>query len=234
MAAVGPVPPSLEPVAFAVLGVMNIVAATIVAVVFSAGRRVFRFRWIVFGATGTVLLAFCVMASRWAEEANSRQVLLRRVVMLEQSSDRNDWGKRQELSTALAILGRQREAREIPLHPDEVGHELCDPPDTPDSDPPFVVTPWREAMTRIAAEQRLVLIMEAHTVTEHRAWIEQTLGFLSCGRVHPLFRRDDRRIRLDIEIPRISDFENRVLHARSTIRESGADGHPPRFRSRRL
>jgi hypothetical protein len=96
--------------------------------------------------------------------------------MLEQSSDRNDWGRRQELSAALAILGRQREAREIPLLPDEVGRQLCDPPDTPDSDPPFVVTRWREAMTRIAAEQRLVLIMEAHTVTEHRAWIEQTLG----------------------------------------------------------
>ena len=177
MAAVGPVPPSLEPVAFVVLGVINIVAATIVALVFSAGRRVFRFRWIVFGATGTVLFAFCVMASRRAEEANSRQALLRRVVMLEQLSDRNGWGERQELSTALAILGRQREAREIPLRPDAVGHELSDPPDTPDSDPPFVVTPWREAITRIAAEQRLVLIMEAHTVTEHRAWIEQTLGF---------------------------------------------------------
>ena len=61
MAAIGPVPPSLEPVALVVLGVMNIVAATIIALVFSAGRRVFRFRWIVFGVTGTVLFAFCVM-----------------------------------------------------------------------------------------------------------------------------------------------------------------------------
>ncbi len=177
MAAVGPVPPSLEPVALVVLGVINIVAATIIALVFAASCRVYRFRWIVFGATGTVLFAFCVMVSMWAEEANSRQVFLRRVVMLEQSSDRNDWGERQELSTALAILGRQREARQIPLRADAVGHELSDPPDTPDSDLPFVVTPWREAITRIAAEQRLVLIMEGHTVTEHRAWIEQTLGF---------------------------------------------------------
>ena len=177
MAAVGPVPPSLEPLALVVLGVINIVAATITALVFSARRRVFRFRWIVFGATGTVLLALCVMAFRWAEEANSRQVILRRVVMLEQSSDRNDWGERQELSTALAILGRQRDAREIPLRPEAVGQELSDPPDTSDSGPPFVVTPWREAITKIAAEERLVVIMEAHTVSEHRAWIGQTLGF---------------------------------------------------------
>lgn len=177
MAAVGSVPSSLEPIALVVLGVINIVAATIVALVFSARRRVFRFRWIVFGAVGTVLFAACVMAFRWAEEANSRQVFLRRVVMLEQSSDRNDRGERQELSTALAILGRQREAREISLRPEADGQEVSDPPDTPDSDPPFVVTPWRGAITRIAAEQRLVVIMEAHTVSEHRAWIEQTLGF---------------------------------------------------------
>ncbi len=93
--------------------------------------------------------------------------------------------RRQELSTILAILGRQREAREIPLQPDEVGHELCEPPDPPDSEPPFVVTPWREAVARIAAEQRLVLIMEANTVTEHRAWIEQTLApFRAAGFTH--------------------------------------------------
>ncbi len=177
MAAVGPVPRSLEPLALVVLGVINIGAATIVALVFSANRRVFRFRWIVFGATGTVLFALCVTASRWGEEAISLQVFLRRIVMLEQSSDRVDWGNRQELSTALAILGRQREAREIELCPDAVGQELSDPPDTLDSDPPFVVTPWREAITKIAAEQRLVVIMEAHTVSEHRAWIGQTLGF---------------------------------------------------------
>ena len=71
MAAIGPVPPSLEPLALVVLGVINIVAATMIALVFSASRRVFRFRWIVFGVTGTVLFALCVMASRWAEEANS-------------------------------------------------------------------------------------------------------------------------------------------------------------------
>ncbi|MGP0065150.1 MAG: hypothetical protein ACLQGP_16320 [Isosphaeraceae bacterium] len=187
MAAIGPVPPSLELLALVVLGVINIVAATMIALVFSASRRVFRFQWIVFGATGTVLLALCVMASRWTEGANSPQAFLQQVVMLEQSSDRNGWSERQELSAALAILGRQREAREIPLRPDAVGHELSDPPDTPDSEPPFVVTPWRDAITKIAAEQRLVVIMEAHTVTERRAWIDQTLpSFRAAGFTHYL------------------------------------------------
>jgi hypothetical protein len=184
-AVVGLVPPSLEWIALSALGAVNIVAGTIVAVVFAAGRGVFRLRWVAFGATAAALWAFCALASRWADESNSRQALLRKVVTLERSPDRQDWGQRQELSTALAILGRQREARKIPLSHDEVGHELCDPPDTPESDPPFVVTPWREAMTRIAAEQRLVLIMEAHTVTEHRAWIDQTLGaFRAAGFNH--------------------------------------------------
>lgn len=185
MAAVGPVPPSLEAVALVGLGVINIAAAAIVAAVFSAGGRVFRFRWVVFGVTVTVLVAFCVSVARRVEGVDSRQALLRRVVMLERSSDRIGWGERQELSTTLAVLGRQRESREIPLLPEAVGQKLSDTPDTPDLDPRYVVTPWRDAITRIAAEHRLVLIMEAHTVTEHRAWIEQTLGsFRAAGFTH--------------------------------------------------
>ncbi len=178
----GPVPTSLEPLALVVLGVINIVAAGITALIFSASRRLFRFRWLVFGVAGTALAALCVLPSARAWRGISRQAFLHRVVMLEQSSDRNDWGDRQELSTLLAILGRQREAREIPLVPDEVGAKLADVPETPDSKPPFDVTPWREAMTKIAAEQRLVVIMEAHTVSEHRAWIEQTLASFRAAR----------------------------------------------------
>lgn len=176
IAVVGPVPPSVEPLALGVLGVINVVAASMIALVFSESRRVFRFRWIVFGATVVVLLAICVMATTWAERAISPQSFLAQVVMLEQSPGRNGSNERQDLSTALAILGRQREAREIPLNPNEVGHELSGPPDVPDSKPPFLVTPWRDAITKIAKERRLVLIMEAHTVSEHRAWIEQTLA----------------------------------------------------------
>jgi hypothetical protein len=184
-AVVGPVPLFLEPLALAVLGVISIVAASIIALFFSASHRVFRFRWIVFGVTGSMLFAFCGMASRWAEQVNSRQAFLHQVVMLERSSDRNGWGERQDLSTLLAIFGRQREAREIPLQPNELGHKLSDPPDTPDSKPPFVVMPWREGMSKIAPEQRLVVIMEAHTVSEHRAWIEQTLAsFRAAGFTH--------------------------------------------------
>ena len=53
MAAVGPIPPSLEMAALVVLGVINITAAAVVAAAFSAGGRVFRFRWVVFGVTVT-------------------------------------------------------------------------------------------------------------------------------------------------------------------------------------
>ncbi len=182
MAAIGPVPSSLEPLALVVLGVINIVAASIIALVFSASRRLFRFRWLVFGVTGTALAVLCVLASARAWRGNSRQAFLHRVVLLEQSSDRSDWGDRQELSTLLAMLGRQREAREMPLVPNEIGAKLADVPGTPDSKPPFDVMPWREAMTKIAAEQRLVVIMEAHTVSEHRAWIDQTLASFRAAR----------------------------------------------------
>ena len=235
-AVVGPVPAFLEPLALVVLGVINIAAATTIVLVFSARRRVFRLRWIVFGATGSVLVAFCVMAAGRAWRGNSRQAFLHQVVMLEQSSDRNDWGDRQELSTLLAMLGRQREAREIALVPNEVGHELADLPETPDSIPPFDVTPWREAMMKIAAEQRLVVIMEAHTVSEHRAWIEQTLASFRAAGFTDYFAEaiaesgsalKSRGYPTNRKAPG-------VLHGRSTIREPGADGHPPRLRARRL
>lgn len=185
MAAVGPVPAALEPMALVVLGAINIAAAALVAAVFSADSRLSRFRWVVFGMTGTVLVCFCATVARWAEGTNSRQALLRRVVMLEQSSDRIGWGERQELSTALAVLGRQREAREIPLLPEAGGQAPADTALGRDLDSPLAAIPWRDAMTRIVAEHRLVLIMEAHTVTEDRAWIEQALGtFRAAGFSH--------------------------------------------------
>ncbi|MEK6261855.1 MAG: hypothetical protein AABP62_24925 [Planctomycetota bacterium] len=181
-AAIGPVPRSLEPVAMVVLGAVSVAMATIVAVAFSAGTAVFRYRWIVFGAAGTVLFAFSVMMFMRAQKANSSQGLLQTVMRLEQESDRISWGERQALSTALSNLGRQHDARVIPCYPDAVGQELAVIPDKPDSDPPFAVTPWRDAITRIAAEQRLVLIMEDHTISEHRAWIEQTLSLFRAAR----------------------------------------------------
>jgi hypothetical protein len=184
-AALGPVPPFLELIAFVALSAINIVAAAAIALAFSKSSPVFRFRWIVFGATVTVLLSLCTFAFRSADEANSPQALLGRVVILEQSADRNGWGERQELSTALAFLGRQREAREIPLRPDAVGHTLSVPPEIAVSTPPFVVTPWRVAIKTIAAKHRLVVIMEAHTVSEHRVWIEQSLAsFKAAGFTH--------------------------------------------------
>ena len=75
----------------------------------------------------------------------------------------------------------------MPLQPNEVGQKLCDPPDTADAKPAFNVTPWREAIKKIAAENRLVVIMEAHNISEHRAWIEQTLPFLAVAIESPVF-----------------------------------------------
>lgn len=174
-AVVGPVPSSLEPAALGVLGVVAMTAGGLVAAAF-AESRAYRFRWIAFGATAVGLFAFCSLLVGRAGEANSPRGLMRRVVLLEQAADRDNWAERQELSTALAILGRPREARQIPTRPDAVLQDLVDPSDASDSPPTLVATPWREAVARIAAERRLVLIMEAHNVSEHRVWIEQALG----------------------------------------------------------
>lgn len=186
-AVLGPVPPPLEAPALLALGGIGVVASAVVARAFSPRHRTFRVRWVVFGVTEAALVALCVTIATRAAEANSPGALLRRVVSLEQSSDETAWGERQELSTALAALGRQREARAVALSPDAVGRELSDPPGEPDAKPPFAVTPWRDGVAKIAAERRLVLIMEAHTVSEHRAWIDQTLpSFRAAGFTHYL------------------------------------------------
>src|SRR5262249_7376464 len=75
-AAIGPAPPPLEFAALAAIGALNIVAGVVVAVVFSARSSVFRWRWLVFAASGAALFAFCVLASRWAEDGNSAYGLL--------------------------------------------------------------------------------------------------------------------------------------------------------------
>ncbi len=184
-AALGPIPSSLELLAFAVLGVITVGSAAITSLVFPSTGRAHRVRWIVFGAMSASLITVCALASRWTDRASSPAALMQRVVMLEQSANLTNWGERQELSTALAILGCQREAREIPLGPDAVGSTLCEPPAAVDSPSSITALPWRDAITKIAAEHRLVLIMEAHTISEHRAWIDQTLPtFRTAGFTH--------------------------------------------------
>lgn len=178
MAVLGPIPRSMELVAIGVFGIISIVLATIVTITFSDGSGMFRFRWIVFGATGMALVGFSVALFLWSQKANSPQALLQNIVMLEQVPQRSSW-EEQQLATALSVLGRQHEARVIPCRPDAVGQQLAKAPDEAEPDSTFKATPWREVIARVALQQRLVVIMENHTISEHRAWIEQTL---------PLFR----------------------------------------------
>jgi hypothetical protein len=42
----------------------------------------------------------------------------------------------------------------------------------------FQMRPWRETLAKIAAHERLIVIMEAHNAPKHRQWIEQTLSIL--------------------------------------------------------
>lgn len=67
MAVVGPVPASLEPMAWVVIGAINIAAAALVVAIFSADSRSSRFRCVVFGVTGTVLGCFRATVARSAE-----------------------------------------------------------------------------------------------------------------------------------------------------------------------
>lgn len=188
IAIVGAVPSSLESPVLLVLALFIWTTSAIVALTFRVESRAYRFRWGVFGTLMLLVSGLSVIAWHSAPTGLSPDELLRHVVELEKSSETDNWGERQQLSTALAMLGRPREARQIATLPNAVGHDLMVPPQTPlDSAPPFAVTPWREAILEIAQEHRLVLIMEAHNISEHRGWIEQTLPvFREAGFTHYL------------------------------------------------
>ena len=87
----------------------------------------------------------------------------------------------QPLGWNLAILGRDDEIRHLDFHPqfdlpplDVDAHKL-----------ELNVVPWRDGLAQIAANHRLVMIMEDHFVSKHREMIGATLPiFREAGFTH--------------------------------------------------
>lgn len=87
----------------------------------------------------------------------------------------------QPLGSYLAILGRDDEVRQLDFHP-----QMDLPPLEVDSQRlQLNVMPWRDGLERIAAAQRIVMIMERHCVSKHREMIGTTLPtFRAAGFTH--------------------------------------------------
>jgi hypothetical protein len=87
----------------------------------------------------------------------------------------------QGLGWDLAILGREDEVRRMDFTPKFEGLTSTVIPERLE----LSVVPWREGLREIAANHRLILIMEDHFVSEHREWIGGTLEtFAAAGFRH--------------------------------------------------
>ena len=87
----------------------------------------------------------------------------------------------QMLATHLAILGRDHEVRTLDCHP-----QFEEPPSVvPAREIELNIVPWKEGLKNIAANHRLVMIMEHHFFSKHREFIGASLPiFRDAGFTH--------------------------------------------------
>jgi hypothetical protein len=175
---VGPLPRDAVLTVYAAITIITVVCAGGAFVVFSSSGVLRKSRWFVVGAMTFSLIGLAVVARQSVQELSPSN-LLRTIVRLEQSETK-DPGAMQELSTMLAICGREADAdlvfRSIVSGGDRTTRsaDRLHPMDTSK----FQMLPWREAFSEIAKRERLIVIMEAHNSPKHRQWIEETLSIL--------------------------------------------------------
>lgn len=130
------------------------------------GRRT---RWIAMISCGVILLVTGLAGRFWMGRHVAQWQLLRHVVQIESAG--NDEHSVQPLGWNLAILGRDDEVRHLDFHP-----QFDLPPlDVDTHKLELNVVPWRDGFKQIAAEHRIVMIMEDHFVSKHREMIGATL-----------------------------------------------------------
>ncbi len=136
-------------------------------------------RWIAFTSLGVIILVAAAVWYRFSTRHLEPWQFLANVVQLEQAGV--DQNSLQNLGWSLAILGRDDEARGINFHP-----QFQMPPSTLDLDQlELSVVPWKDGVQKIAANHRIVMIMEDHCASKHREFVGATLPvFKDAGFTH--------------------------------------------------
>lgn len=137
-----------------------------------------RFRWILAGTLAVTLLGVFGWSFFTRYHLQPWQ-LLTHIVQIEQAGVNEVTV--QPLGWNLAILGRDFEARELDFYP---GSHL--PPSELDvGSLEFTVVPWKKGIEEIAANHRIVMIMEDHIVPKCREFTGETLPtFRHAGFTH--------------------------------------------------
>ena len=138
-----------------------------------------RIRWGAIVFFGLLLLATGAIWRVWSHRHVAQWQLLQQVIQVE--TEGVDEHSVQPLGWNLAILGRDDEIRHLDFHPQ---YDL--PPLEVDTHRlELNVVPWRDGLKQIAAEHRIVMIMEDHFVSKHREMIGATLPtFREAGFTH--------------------------------------------------
>lgn len=175
---VGPLPLDAVLTVYAAITILTVVCAGSACVMFSSTGVLRKSRWFVVVAMAISLIGLAVVARQSVQEL-SPSSLLRSIVRLEQSETK-DPGVLQELSTMLAICGREADAELVSRSIVSGGERTARSADSSHQmdTSRFETLPRREAFTEIASRERLIVIMEAHNAPKHRQWIEQTLAIL--------------------------------------------------------
>lgn len=173
----GAVPDSLEVPALGVSAVLTIFFAAIVAFVSFHNSRAYRFRWVIVTALSGLMGAGLMRLSTGMQQV-SIAARLQQVEQLKTHLDSLGSYERQDLSFWLGAFGRGSEAQAFStwstnsdirkVRAAEVSAEW-------EMGISSNAVAWRQAISDIAARERIVIIMEAHNATQHREWIEQTL-----------------------------------------------------------
>jgi hypothetical protein len=135
-----------------------------------------RIRWIALTLLATILLLAAVgygLFPRYALEPWQHLALVEQI----EHAD-IDEASIQPLGWSLAILGRDDEVREMDFHPQfELPHSTVAAEELE-----LTVVPWESEIEDIAANNRIVMIMEDHFVSKHREFIGATLpAFKAAG-----------------------------------------------------
>lgn len=136
-----------------------------------------RLTLIVLATLGTILVTICVASYRLSQRHHLEPgQFLAHVVELEKDSA--DPNSLQALGWSLAILGRDHEVRSIDFLPNY--DRAASTVDWDRLDLQSVA--WKEGIERIAAGNRLVMIMEDHCASKHREFIGATLPIFHRGK----------------------------------------------------
>jgi hypothetical protein len=138
-----------------------------------------RISWVAIISLGVLLLVTGLAWRFLAGRHVAQWQLLQHVVQIENEGVNE--GTVQPLGWNLAILGRDDEIRHLDFHP-----QFDLPPLDVDSHKlELNVVPWRDGLKQVAAEHRIVMIMEDHFVSKHREMIGATLPtFRDAGFTH--------------------------------------------------